>query len=854
MDYLIKPLPQRLQRASIALIASVALTTVVTVVLVTFATFFYSAEQKSRWDELHSSLAVSTEQLAVAVALPAWNFDENQILAIMKSGLNNQALYGSVVAATANKRSYVIKRDAAGELTTSDTAPSELGLIKASRPIKVADQVIGTVTVYGNPAFLLEDLRQRRLVLGSIILVLDIALVASVYVLLWFIMLKPLKAVGQYAATVKAGHSVGATPHRAWFFGELSTLNESIREMISLLDSRYRAMRVSEERLSIATNAARIGIWDWNIATDELVWDDEMYHQYRMLRSHVPAPNTVWMSAILPEDRERISAAIDAAVRGEKPYDVEFRICWPDGSIRYLRATSLTFSDGKGVAQRMVGVSYDVTATKLAEQELLQHRNHLEELVEQRTKALSVAVQEAESANQAKSVFLATMSHELRTPLNSVIGFSRLMADSTTMSAEETRNLAIIHRSGQHLLTLINDILQLSKIEAGRVGLQNESIDLEDMLNEVMDMVSARARQNGLSMVLDCEGMPRAVQVDGAKLRQVLLNLMSNAVKFVEQGGVTLEVRGRQLDNGRHALAFAVRDSGIGIAEQDQARIFEPFIQAEGAGARDGTGLGLTISREFVRLMGGQLAVQSQPGVGSVFYFTIEVGAVDAPPPVSMRDVLGLSRDQRGKRILVVDDNEDGRTLLAGMLVPVGFIVEEAVDGLSGLAAMEHEEYDLVFMDWRMPGVDGLEVTRRLRANSAMHQPRVVVLTASAFEEEKEEALAAGADDFLRKPIEHDKLFQVLEKQLDLTFEHRQRAVKVQAGPLSASDLAAIQPEQRQQLRQALQELNMTRVSQILAPLRDGQAELLTMIDHMLAQHQYPQLCALIDSIEGELS
>jgi signal transduction histidine kinase/DNA-binding response OmpR family regulator len=727
-------IPQALRRSSIALIASVALTTVVTVILLTFAVLFYTAEQQRRWDELHRSLAISTEQLAVAVALPAWNFDENQILAIMKSGLNNQGLHGSVVAATANKRSYVIKRNAAGELATADTAPSEPGLIQASRPIKVADQMIGTVTVYGNPAFLLEDLRQRRLALGSIILVLDVALVVSVYVLLWFIMLKPLKAVGQYAASVKAGRSEGATPHRAWFFGELATLNESIREMISLLDSRYRA-------------------------------------------------------------------------------------------------------------------------TKLAESELLQHRNHLEDLVTERTAALSVAVSEAESANQAKSVFLATMSHELRTPLNSVIGFSRLMADSSTMSPEETRNLAIIHRSGQHLLTLINDILQLSKIEAGKVGLQNEPVDMEDMLNEVMDMVSARARQNGLSMVLDCEGMPRTVLADGAKLRQVLLNLMSNAVKFVDEGGVTLEVRGSQRGDGQHALAFAVRDSGIGIAQADQARIFEPFVQAEGAGAREGTGLGLAISREFVRLLGGVLAVQSTPGVGSVFYFTITVGIADALPQVSMKNVVGLSRDQRGKRILVVDDNEDGRTLLAGMLVPIGFIVEEAGDGLSGLAAMTNERYDLVFMDWRMPGLDGLEATRRLRANTAMHQPRVVVLTASAFEEEKEEALAAGADDFLRKPIEHDKLFQVLESQLSLKFEHRQRAVaRAASGLLSASQLAALDPALRGELRQALQELNMVRVTQLLMPLRAGQADLLDLIEHMLAQHQYPQLCALIDSIEGELS
>jgi CheY-like chemotaxis protein len=421
------------------------------------------------------------------------------------------------------------------------------------------------------------------------------------------------------------------------------------------------------------------------------------------------------------------------------------------------------------------------------------------------------------------------------------------------MSHDEKRNLAIIHRSGQHLLTLINDILELSKIEAGRVTLQTAATDLEDMVHEVIDMVSARVRQSGLSMTLNCSGMPRAAKVDGAKLRQVLLNLMSNAVKFVEQGGVALEVRGVSLDNGRHRLTFAVRDSGIGIARADQTRIFEPFIQADGAGPRDGTGLGLAISREFVRMMGGQLEVQSEPGVGSVFHFTIEVDGSDDLPAVTMRDVASLAPQQRGKRILVVDDNDDGRTLLGSMLAPLGFMVSEAVDGRAALESLERQPFDLVFMDWRMPGLDGLEVTRRLRANKALKQPRVVMLTASAFEEERLEALAAGADDFMRKPVEHDKLFSVLEQQLNLQFEQRQRPSEpAPVAVLAAVHLRVIPADIRQQLRRALQELNLGRVGTLLETQREAHGAMVESIEHMLEHHQYPQLCALIDSVEGE--
>jgi signal transduction histidine kinase len=268
--------------------------------------------------------------------------------------------------------------------------------------------------------------------------------------------------------------------------------------------------------------------------------------------------------------------------------------------------------------------------------DLMEKRNEsLEALVKERTAQLEVEKLAAESANRTKSTFLRTMSHELRTPLNAVIGFSQMMAGSATMSAEEKINTGIILRSGQHLLILINDILELSRNEAGQAGLNNTKVDLASMLHEVVDMISIGARQAGLRLKLDCEALPGAVIVDGVKLRQVLLNLLANAVKFTEQGSVTLSVRATPLGERLCGLKFAVRDSGVGIPPEDLARIFEPFIQSDNALAKVGTGLGLAISRDFVGMMGGKLEVDSELGAGSIFHFTLALETSGVALPVS---------------------------------------------------------------------------------------------------------------------------------------------------------------------------------------------------------------------------
>ncbi|MBW3497087.1 PAS domain-containing hybrid sensor histidine kinase/response regulator [Janthinobacterium sp. NKUCC08_JDC] len=541
------------------------------------------------------------------------------------------------------------------------------------------------------------------------------------------------------------------------------------------------------------------------------------------------------------------------AMLGE-PILVERNVRRADGSIFpcEVRLVRLPMEGRRLVRSGIV----DISERKQSEQELLGYRDHLEELVQQRTAALSVAVTEAESANRAKSVFLANMSHELRTPLNSVIGFSQMMADSSSMFEEEKHNLAIINRAGHHLLTLINDILELSKIEAGRMQLQAGPVDLNGLLDEVLEMVRMRSSDQGIALRLERAGVPPLVRLDGAKLRQVLLNLLSNALKFIKQGSVTLSLACQAEDDGQVALAFAVRDTGSGIAEEDLERIFEPFVQADSAVAQAGTGLGLTISREFVRLMGGELRVESTLGAGSMFHFDLRAPRVQCPAvaPLAPGRVARLPAAQRGRTVLLVDDDDNCRKLLTGLLEPLGFQLQEAAGGVQAQAMLAAQRYDIVLSDWRMPDMDGLALTRWLGAQPALVQPRLVIMTASAFEEEKQEALAAGADGFLRKPIEQEHLFAMLEQQLGVRFQ-RTGAVppRVPVAPFDLQQsLGQLGADERQALLASVQALDLRRSAIVLAGVATGLPQLAAHIAAMLEQHQYQPLCALLAQLASE--
>lgn len=475
----------------------------------------------------------------------------------------------------------------------------------------------------------------------------------------------------------------------------------------------------------------------------------------------------------------------------------------------------------------------------------------LEKKVEQRTAQLEdsilkteAALAQAQNANQAKSRFLANMSHELRTPLNAILGFTQLMTRDTSLGIEQQENLKIINRSGEHLLKLINDILEMSKIEVGQITLNENLFDLQTMLTSIEEMLRLKANAKNLNLSFDiANDVPHVIETDEGKLRQILINLLGNALKFTETGSVTLTVKkvsiqtkaSEQLEfffADTYNLYFAVEDTGPGIETDEIDHLFTPFEQTKvGRVSNEGTGLGLSICHKFVELMGGKLKVESIVTQGSKFYFQIPLRELEMTTEIVNHSlipqkVIALANQQRKYRILAVDDVPTSRLLLKKLLTGIGFAVQEAGDGQEAIALWSQWQPDLILMDMRMPIIDGYEATRQIKANPEGKNTIIIALTASAFEEEKAEILATGCDDFMRKPFQEAELLAKIGQYLNLDYLYEQTAeVKIQQealrSELTQASLAVMPDSWRNQLYHAAAQVDNQEIFKLLKDIPD---------------------------------
>jgi PAS domain S-box-containing protein len=533
------------------------------------------------------------------------------------------------------------------------------------------------------------------------------------------------------------------------------------------------ALRKSKELLTEAQRIALIGNWELNLADHTLTWSDEIFRIFEIDKGRFGATYEAFLAAIHPEDRDAVDAAYTGSLKTREPYQTTHRLLMPDGRIKYVHERCETLYSPEGKPIRSVGTVQDITERELAMAELEKHRLHLEKLVEERTAALSIAKVQAEAANIAKSAFLANMSHEIRTPMNGILGMASILRREG-VTPQQAERLDRIDVASQHLLGIINNILDLSKIEAGKFVLEEAPVAIASLLRNVVSILSERCKAKNIRLLVQNETLPSNLVGDPTRLQQALLNYASNAVKFTETGAVTLHISKQEETVDAVMLRFEVSDTGIGIAAETMQRLFSAFEQADHSTTRKygGTGLGLAITKRLAELMGGEVGVDSTPGVGSTFWFTARLKkggamAVTAEPVMLGDAETRIRQHYSGSRVLIADDEPINRELARLQLEDVGLVVDMAGDGAEAVALAQKTAYAAILMDMQMPNVDGLEATQQIRQMPGYRQTPIIAMTANAFAEDKARCFEAGMNDFLIKPFYPDSLFAILLRWLD---------------------------------------------------------------------------------------
>jgi signal transduction histidine kinase/DNA-binding response OmpR family regulator len=531
------------------------------------------------------------------------------------------------------------------------------------------------------------------------------------------------------------------------------------------------------------------------------------------------------------------SPPLYSAFSGERLKNVEMVISPKAGEQRHCRTSGQAMFDNQGNKLGAVVSMHDITEQKASEE------------------ALKRAKEIAEAANRAKSIFLANMSHELRTPLNAILGFSEMLGLDPEVTQAQRKKINNINRSGEHLLSMINDVLDLSKIEAGCIELQPETFDLPALLQDIGHIFEVRAENAHLhfNLVIDPRLIP-FIKTDPGKLRQILINLLANAVKFTRKGGFSLRVRTLPMakDSEMVTLQLEVEDSGPGINEVQLKRIFEPFVQANHSNTGiKGTGLGLAITRSFVELMDGEISVKSKVDQGSLFRVELPVAVAEKPeasgttPPRPA--MLKLAEGQPRWRIMVVEDNPDNRLLLTSQLTQARFEVREAKNGQEGVTLFEQWRPDLIWMDIRMPVMDGYEATSRIRKLPGGDKVKIVALTASAFKEQHEKILAAGCDDVLHKPYQVQEVFDAMIRLLNISFVLEENKEETAAKPTTEIKLSNLSPELRQELHKSALLLDEKYFIEKVEQIEDSEAGIIETLRHLAENFAFDQILALLE-------
>ncbi|MEM9348066.1 MAG: PAS domain-containing protein [Planctomycetota bacterium] len=544
--------------------------------------------------------------------------------------------------------------------------------------------------------------------------------------------------------------------------GELIRTYGTVQDVTEQREQRQE-LEAQRHRLEFALKASNIGLWDWDIPSGDNYLSDTWYTMLGYEPSELPMRIESWHEVTKPDDLDRAKAALEDYFAGRTArYACEIRVRNKAGDFRWVLDTGEAIErDEAGNVTRMIGLHIDIHKLKTAQQELIEARDL------------------AQQASAAKSAFVANMSHEIRTPMNAILGFSDLLLDVGQTEADKRNHAQTIRRNGKHLLRVLNDILDLSKIEAGKMSIESVTIEPAELFEDAINLMAPRAGKKGISLnLVTKQALPTHLKSDPTRLRQVVLNLVGNAVKFTQQGHVTLEVEYIPNENGSATLRCVITDTGIGISPEQQQQLFTPFSQADQSTTRKfgGTGLGLTISHNLCQMMGGDLTCTSAPGGGSTFTATFQVQPVqdtDSKQTKGRQPTHSTAADTLvGKRVLIVEDGPDNQRLLQHYTSKAGATVEVAENGKIGrdaaLAALKTGmPFDVILMDMQMPVLDGYNATAQLRDFG--YDLPIIALTAHASADDRDKCLQAGCTDYMSKPVDRHKLIQIIADYMSPT-------------------------------------------------------------------------------------
>lgn len=516
-------------------------------------------------------------------------------------------------------------------------------------------------------------------------------------------------------------------------------------------------LRQSQDRLALATEAGGVGVWECDLTTGKMIWNDVMHEVFQTDRQSFSPTLEAQLSRVYPKDRPAVEELFRQCAQHGGLYQNEHRIVVNNGQTRFVTTRALVSRDERGRPARAIGTTIDVTAEKEEKWELL------------RAKDAALA------ADRAKSEFLAVMSHEIRTPLNGVLGFASLLKH-TPLNAEQESFVGTMESSGEHLLTLVNDILDLSKIESGEISLEQSTRDVRPLIEDIHRRLEARALQKKLKYEFVFEdGVPTQIHTDPARLNQILTNLLGNAIKFTDAGQVGLRVSAQRAKDDQWKWRFSVSDTGPGIPPEAAEHLSRLFYQVDSSSTRKhgGSGMGLAISCRLASLLGGQISVRSKLGEGSEF--TLEMVTTDPPktppepaPPADQSLSKEAEARIRGKHVLVVEDNSVNRKLCALQLKRLGCVTDFAITGREAVEKVAAAQFDLVLMDMQLPDLDGCDATREIRQKErdGKRLP-IIALTANAMADDRKKCFDAGMDDFLAKPLRVEALAAMLAKWME---------------------------------------------------------------------------------------